>query len=488
MAKLEDCNLRPDSISVCIGDTDLDKNIDLITKSLSRPYFNTALKKLARNNSKNAKLICDYILIEQTESNIKDSTKESKIKILVWLSNFHQGKNFIDMSKQDIVEYLNSLRKSSEEDPSHRWIGSYNGRQAVFLKFFKWLHYRNEPDFRKRGIPECVQGIKKLNRLEKTPYKSSDIWNSMEHALFLKYCPNKRDRCYHALAIDMSARPGEILNIKLKDIRFFVTDEGKQYAEVRITDGKTGPRTVPLIDSIPYVKEWISEHPHGQNQESWLFISLSTSNKYTKFTYEGLSTKYEYYKKKFFPNLLRNQNVPEGEKAHLKNLLLKPWNLYILRHSALTEKSEYLPEAILRSHAGWSMSSTMPRVYLHLSGEASKVLLQKRGIIRKEDTDISTALISRQCPNCSEPNKKDNRFCVKCKMVLSYNSYKDTIIEERKRKEDELSQLKDKYEKDMKSLTEDMNNRFEQIFALLRNNPVLINIKPEILQTKGIVE
>lgn len=276
----------------CYSDLDLDRNIELITKSLSRPYFNTALKRLAKSNPDNTKLICDYILIEQTEFNIKDSTKESKIKILVWLSNFHKGKNFIDMSKQDILEYLNSLRKTSHEDPSHRWIGSYNGRQAVFLKFFKWLYYKNEHDYRKRAIPECIQGIKKLNRIEKTPYKSSDIWDAREHALFLKYCPNKRDRCFHSLAIDMSARPGEILNLKIKDIRFFVTEEGKQYAEVRIIDGKTGPRTVPLIDSIPYLKEWISEHPHSQNQESWLFISLSTTNKYTKFTYEGLSTKY----------------------------------------------------------------------------------------------------------------------------------------------------------------------------------------------------
>jgi hypothetical protein len=128
MVNLENCNLRQDSNSDCFSELDLDKNIDLLTKSLSRPYFNTALKKLVKSNPHNAKLICDHILAEQTEFNIKDSTKESKIKILVWLSNIHQGKNFMDMSKQDIVEYLNSLRKSSEVDPSHRWIGSYNGR------------------------------------------------------------------------------------------------------------------------------------------------------------------------------------------------------------------------------------------------------------------------------------------------------------------------------------------------------------------------
>jgi hypothetical protein len=79
-----------------------------------------------------------------------------------------------------------------------------------------------------------MNGIKKLYRKELTCYKPSDLWESREHAVFLKYCPNIRDRCYHAMAIDMSARPHEILNLKIKDIVFKVTDEGKQYAEVVI--------------------------------------------------------------------------------------------------------------------------------------------------------------------------------------------------------------------------------------------------------------
>jgi integrase len=57
------------------------------------------------------------------------------------------------------------------------------------------------------------------------------------------------------LANDISARPHEILNLKIKDIVFKVTDEGTQYAEVVIKGGKTRPRTIPLIDSIPYVKD-----------------------------------------------------------------------------------------------------------------------------------------------------------------------------------------------------------------------------------------
>ena len=37
------------------------------------------------------------------------------------------------------------------------------------------------------------------------------------------------------------------------------------------------------------------------------------------------------------------------------------------------------------------------------------------------------ALLTKQCPNCLEPNKSSSRFCVKCKMVLKYDAYIETI-------------------------------------------------------------
>jgi hypothetical protein len=49
--------------------------------------------------------------------------------------------------------------------------------------------------------------IRKLPRKERSSYKPSSLWDATEHAIFLKYCPSKRDRCYHATANDMSARP-----------------------------------------------------------------------------------------------------------------------------------------------------------------------------------------------------------------------------------------------------------------------------------------
>jgi len=50
------------------------------------------------------------------------------------------------------------------------------------------------------------------------------------------------------MARDLSARPHEILNLKIKDIVFKTTADGKQYAEV-LVNGKTGTRHIPLIQS-----------------------------------------------------------------------------------------------------------------------------------------------------------------------------------------------------------------------------------------------
>jgi len=64
------------------------------------------------------------------------------------------------MTKNDILCYLNSLRKSSEVDPTHRSIGTYNGRQMVFMKFFRWLYNQDEPDHRKENYTPMHAGDK----------------------------------------------------------------------------------------------------------------------------------------------------------------------------------------------------------------------------------------------------------------------------------------------------------------------------------------
>jgi|tagenome__1003787_1003787.scaffolds.fasta_scaffold20956256_3 hypothetical protein len=202
-----------------------------------------------------------------------------------------------------------------------------------------------------------MRDIKQLPRKEKSPYKPDDMWSSREHALFLKYCPYPRDRCYHAMANDTTARPHELLNLKIKDIKFKISADNIQYAEITV-DGKTGSRTLPLIDSIPYIKEWILNHPNSNNPESWLFVSLSDKNHVdnnnntpvsSQLSVNGLLKRYKNQYRNLFVKLLEDNNVPEIDKSYIRNMLTTPFNLYIQRHSALTEKSTIVKEYILRN-------------------------------------------------------------------------------------------------------------------------------------------
>jgi hypothetical protein len=120
--------------------------------------------------------------------------------------------------------------------------------------------------------------------------------------------------------------------------------------------------------------------------------------------------------------------------------LQKPWNPYIRRHSALTQKSTILKEHVLRQHAGWLGRSQMHLKYLHYFGnESSESLLEAYGIIPKDQQSVDV-LRPKQCPNCNEPNKSDSKFCAKCRMVLTYDAYNETL-EGQKEKDDKISFL-----------------------------------------------
>jgi predicted amidophosphoribosyltransferase len=123
--------------------------------------------------------------------------------------------------------------------------------------------------------------------------------------------------------------------------------------------------------------------------------------------------------------------------------------------------------------------------YLHYFGnESSESLLEAYGIVPK-DKQLSDVLKPKQCPNCNEPNKPDAKFCAKCRMVLTYDAYNETV-EKQQEKESEVQELKVKYEQDMKAMREEMNQQFSQIMLMIQHNPKLAQVKPESLVKKEV--
>ena len=398
-------------------------------------YYYDHLKN--RMSKSNALTIADYILTMKAETNLTANHKRGVVTSLKLISQFLDNKPFKEMIKEDILAFLDSIRRPETKDPTHKWIGTYNQRLINLQRFFKWLY---SPDIEpsKRQKPKVIENIPTLKRKEKSKYKANDIWTKQEQVIFLQYCGNKRDRCYHAMAIDTGCRPNELLKLRIKDI-VYKTAETSQYAEVQV-NGKTGNRTVPLIVCIPYVKDWIDDHPQRTNPHAYLFCGLK-KNFGRALTRSALYNTYMHYKEEAFPRLLQDTNVPTADKEIIKDLVKKPWNPYIQRHNSMTEKAKILRESLLRIHAGWTPNSKMPQIYLHYFGnESSESLLEAAGIITK-DKKVDP-LKPKQCPNCSEPNKPDSKFCAKCRMVLTYNAYSETI-EEKQRKDKDVESLRE---------------------------------------------
>ncbi len=368
--------------------------------------------------------------------------------------------SFNETTRENVISFLNSYRRPEAVDPLHKWIGTYNQYRMHLFRYIKWLYSPNV-GYKKRPIPEIIQNIPQQKRRELSTYKPSDMWTPQDDLLFLKYCPSKREKCFHTISRDLSCRPHEILKLKIKDVTF-KTIGTSQYAEVTV-NGKTGRRPIPLINSLPYLKDYLDhDHPMPSNPNAPLICGV----------YRGLGKHispirfahiYEHYKKKVFPHLLDMPTVPPEDKQKIKELLKKPWNPYVRRHSALTEKSRMLKEHVLRQHAGWSPRSQMHLKYLHYFGdESSESLLEANGLIDK--SVYIDQLRPRQCPNCNEGNKQDSKFCAKCRMVLSYDAYEETL-ENQKKKEDRLTTIENQFntmQSQIQSLLSSLGNMQDQ--------------------------
>ena len=95
----------------------------------------------------------------------------------------------------------------------------------------------------------------------------------------------------------------------------------------------------------------------------------------------------------------------------------------------------------------------MHQKYVHyFSNVSNNSILQEYGILPKNNEEVNV-LKPKQCPNCNEQNRPDQKFCVKCRMVLTYGAYSETL---------ELEQDKDRR-------IEDMTKKQEQFERLIHS-------------------
>jgi hypothetical protein len=100
----------------------LDRRIEETATGL-RPCYAKVLRIITEENTT---IIADYISAARTEINLSDHYRKDLIQALSIFSRHTGNKHFRQMTRSDIISFLESFRKTDAADPLHKWIGTYN--------------------------------------------------------------------------------------------------------------------------------------------------------------------------------------------------------------------------------------------------------------------------------------------------------------------------------------------------------------------------
>lgn len=80
----------------------------------------------------NALCVIDYVTSLKIEVNLSDNYRKDVINLLTKISKSYDNKPFKDITKNDIVVFLDRFRKTEAADPLHKWIGTYNNFKSIY--------------------------------------------------------------------------------------------------------------------------------------------------------------------------------------------------------------------------------------------------------------------------------------------------------------------------------------------------------------------
>jgi hypothetical protein len=115
-----------------------DRKVDLVTAGL-RAYHARCLKNKKEVSQNNALIICNYIMSMKTEINPSDNYRRTNITLLIQFSKFHNQKPFSQITREELLAFLDSLRKPEPVDPLHKWLPGPHS-QSTYLQQHTALH------------------------------------------------------------------------------------------------------------------------------------------------------------------------------------------------------------------------------------------------------------------------------------------------------------------------------------------------------------
>jgi integrase/recombinase XerD len=244
----------------------------------------------------------------------------------------------------------------------YRWLYNVKMKKDIQGNYYDTSNWTT-PDF-------VTINKKKTKRLR--PYNESEIWDKEELLSIVKYEPYKRNKAILTLLFDFNARPHEITLMRIKNLRL-----KERYGEGEVPyEAKTGSGPILLTFSLPYVRDWLNEHPFKNAPDARLVCNLTTGGPVKP---NAIWDMMRQLKKRIMRLLDNNEITDTIENEKLKFFVTtKKWNPYCIRLSSITHDSDYLPEYALKKKVRWSMNSKQGSRYIkrRMGDELKKQILK----------------------------------------------------------------------------------------------------------------
>src|SRR5215204_3328470 len=211
--------------------------------------------------------------------------------------------------------------------------------------------------------------------------------------------------------------------MRIKNVRL-----REKYGEGEVPyDAKTGSGPILLTFSFPYVRDWLNEHPFKNEPNTRLVCNLTTGGPVKPNAIWDMMRQLKIKIKRLLDN---NEITDKTERERLQYLVnTKKWNPYCIRHSSITNDSDYLPEYALKKKVRWSMNSRQGTRYIktRLGNELKEKILQYNGITSENEYWLAKYELLKDDPNMCliyVGLKQLKRFPVGIELVI-YNKIKE---------------------------------------------------------------
>lgn len=338
-----------------------------------------------------------FILEHDKENKVNGMSKGNRItRIYVGLRlGLFIKKGFDRLCAQDVRDFLAQHVPRSKSNYRDRLKHEYSARTMLLHKihlkaFLKWVYGMKKKD----AYPECVEWIY-TSRPKDVPFVSlrpQEVLTKADVLALVSATTCSRDAALIHTLFETGCRDGEWRTINYSDLQI---DERIAKAHVR---GKTGERIVYMVKSFPRLRDWLNVHPLRHKKDFPLWVSLHSDG--------GIESIGSCSWRK---RLLR---IREHTKID------KPVNPHAFRHASATEDAKNgWNEAMMRKKYGWSETSHMPSVYIHLANTDIEDKILKEAGVKPKQTIEDKIMDFVVCPRCNKEWSPGTKFCI-CGNIL----------------------------------------------------------------------